>query len=111
MLPSTYCDPNMFGSMQARTELQRREKYIKLLDAHIGAVHPAVALANLIKQCLLNAPQQRPGTKEVLIGLQEMRPKLEGVYGEPIKLDLAKVRLAKEMKEQDRKIDMLQVSK
>lgn len=85
-------------AIQGRTELQRREKYIKLLDAHIGAVHPAAVLAHLIKQCLHNVPEQRPISEKILTVLQGMRVKVEGEYGEPIKLDLAKVRLAKEMK-------------
>ena len=97
------------AAIRARTELERRETYIELLEAHIGAVRPAVALVQLVKQCLHNIPEQRPSTEELLTRLQGMRGQVEGEYGGPIKLDLVRVRLAKEMKEKDRRIEELQV--
>ncbi len=98
------------AAIRARTELERRETYIKLLEAHIGSVHPAVALVQLVKQCLQNIPEQRPSTEEVLIRLQGMRSEVEGEYGGSIKVDLVRVRLAMEVKEKDRRIEELQVA-
>ncbi len=64
-------------------------------------------MVQLIKQCLHNDPQQRPSTEELLTRLQGMRGKVEGEYGGPFKLDMVRVRLAKEVKEKDRRIEEL----
>ena len=85
--------------------MQRREEYINFLEAHIGHIHPA--LVELVKQCLHNAPQQRPSTDELLARLQRMREEVEGEYGGPVKLDMVRVRLAKEVKIKDRRIEEL----
>ncbi len=61
-----------------------------------------------MKRCLHNDPQKRPSTEELLTSLHGMREEVEGEYGGgAVKLDLAKVRLAKEMKDKDRKIEEL----
>ena len=76
-----------------------------MLEGAIEQYHPA--LVELVKQCLLNAPQQRPSTDELLARLQRMREEVEGEYGGPVKLDMVRVRLAKEVKIKDRKIEKL----
>ena len=76
-----------------------------MLEAHIGQFCPA--LAHLVKQCLHNAPDQRPTTDELLAKLQRLRQEVEGEYGGPVKLDMVRVRLAKEVKTKDRKIEEL----
>ena len=93
LLPSTFLDA---GNLQARNELQRREQYIEILEAHIGRYHPA--LVELVKECLNNDPDQRPTTDDLLARLQRMREEVEGEYGGPVKLDMVRVRLAKEVK-------------
>ena len=102
LLPSTYYDQD---TIRARTEVERREKYIALLDAHIGAA-ATLALAHLIKQCLRNRPKQRPSTEELLTRLQGMRAKV-GEHGVPIKVDLAMARLT-EVKEKAKRIEVRQ---
>ena len=68
--------------------------------------HPV--LVQLIKQCLHNAPAERPVTEEVLERLQRMRLEVEGGYGSSlVKLDINKVILLKEMKMKDRRIEEL----
>ena len=80
--------------------MQRREEYIELLEAHIGQSYPA--LVQLVKQCLHNAPHQRPSTDELLARLQRMREEVEQVHGTSlVKLDMAKMRLVKELKAKD----------
>ena len=79
--------------------------YVELLDAHIGLLHPA--LVQLVKQCLHNVPRQRPDTDELLTRLQRMKVEVEGEYGGPIKLDMVRVRLAKEVKMKERRIEEL----
>ena len=61
-----------------------------------------------MKQCLQNNPRERPSTEQLLTRLQGVRGEVEGEYGGgAIKLDLARVRLAKEVKEKDRMIEEL----
>ena len=80
--------------------------YIELLEALIGSVHPA--LVELVKLCLDNDPQERPSSEQLLTRLQGVRGEVEGEYGGgAVRVDLARVRLAKEAKEKDRRIEEL----
>ena len=102
LLPSTFIGPDNTG-IQGRSEIDRREYYIELLDRKVGADHPMLVL--LVKQCLHNDPQERPSTEQLLTRLQGMRVEIEGEYGSsPIRLDMVRLRQAKEMKEKDRTI-------
>ena len=103
LLPSTFLDA---GNLQARNEVQRREQYIEILEAHIGRYHPA--LVELVKECLNNAPDQRPATNDLLARLQRTREEVEMVCGRGVvKLDLSKIHLFKEVKMKDRRIEEL----
>ena len=65
--------------------------------------HPA--LIQLVKQCLHNVPDQRPSTDELLATLQRVKVEVEGEYGgSPIRLDMVRVRLAKEVKLNEQRI-------
>ena len=103
LLPSTFYIDN--GVIQPRTEVQRREQYIELLEALIGVLYPNLVL--LVKQCLQDIPDQRPSTDELLATLQRMKMEMEGEYGGPVKLDMVRVRLAKEVKSKDTQIEEL----
>ena len=62
-------------------------------------------LVQLVKQCLQNIPNQRPSTDELLATLQRMKAEVEGEYGgSPIRLDMVRVRLAKEVKLNEQRI-------
>lgn len=92
--------------MHGRTELERREQYIDLLElGFLSSNHPD--LIQLIKQCLHNAPNKRPKTDALLTRLQRMKEEVERGYGGPIQLDMVRVRLYKEVKMKDRKIEEL----
>ena len=91
--------------VRGRSELERRGRYVDLLESLINPLHPA--LVQLVKQCLHNVPRQRPSTDELLATLQRMKVEVEGEYGWPMKLDMVRVRLAKEMKLKDRRIGEL----
>ena len=101
LLPSTFFEA---GNLQARNELQRREEYIELMGKHIG-FHPT--LSELIKQCLHNMPDERPTTGELLTRLSMVREEMTREYGGPVKPDMVRVRLAKEVKIKDRRIEEL----
>ena len=62
----------------------------------------------LVRQCLQDIPDQRPSTDELLATLQRMKVEVEGEYGgSPIRLDMKRVRLAKEVKTKDAQIEVL----
>ena len=65
-------------------------------------------LVLLVKHCLQDIPDQRPSTDELLVTLQRMKVEVEGEYGgSPIRLDMVRVRLAKEVKTKDAQIEEL----
>ena len=76
-----------------------------MLESLINPLHPV--LVQLVKQCLTNDPQQRPNADELLTRLQRMKEEVEGEYGGPVRLDMVRVRLAKEVKIKDRRIEEL----
>ena len=107
LLTSTYYHPSNRADILARTEVERRGRYIALLEAPalLGVLYPD--LVQLVKQCLQNIPDQRPGADELLATLQRMKVEVEGEYGVPMSLDIVRVRLAKEVKLKDRRIGEL----
>ena len=91
--------------IRGRSEIERRGRYVELLESLINPLHPA--LVQLVKQCLHNVPRQRPSTDELLSTLQRMKVEVEGEYGIQIRLDMEKLRLAKTVKLKDRRIGEL----
>ena len=81
--------------------MERREQYIDQLVSFCSK-HPNVI--QLVKQCLNNVPNERPNTDQLRTTLQRMKVEVEGEYGGPIKLDMVRVRLAKEVEVKDRRI-------
>ena len=72
----------------------------------MGRYHPA--LVELVKECLHNAPERRPTTDDLLARLQRMREEVEGQYGAiQGKVDLSKMRLARELRQKDRRLEEL----
>ena len=81
-------------------------KYIDKLESLINPLHPT--LVQLVTQCLHNAPYERPSTDDVLARLQRMKVEVEGEYGgSPIRLDMMRVRLVKELKRKEMRIEEL----
>jgi hypothetical protein len=96
LLPGTYCHPDNIEVIWGRSELERREQYIELLDGGVGFL--CSGLIQLVKQCLHNTPHERPNSDDLLARLQRMKVEVEGEYGgSPIRLDMVRVRLAKEV--------------
>lgn len=86
LLEPTYIDPDDHDKLLARSEVERREEYIKQLDYELpkGGNHPLVLLA---KRCLQNDPVKRPTADELVTTLDEMRIDLEGPYGDVTRAD------------------------
>ena len=79
-------DPEDRHSLIARSEVQRRVRYIGQLENKFstGDQHPLVLL---VKRCLHNDPSERPTSEEVVASLEEMKADIEGPYGEIAKAD------------------------
>ena len=67
-LPSTYLDDST-GKIHARSELKRREQFVKAAEQLLSENQALVAM---IKQCLHNNPAQRPRARELLTRLTEV---------------------------------------
>ena len=90
--------------LRTRTEIERREKYIALLDKY-----PAT-LAELVKRCLKDNFKLRPSSDNLLASLKRMRVEVERKHGGPFKLSVVRIlRLAEEVKEKNKMIEELQV--
>ena len=80
LLESTYPDPDNQEIVLARSEVERRKRYINLLEKELrdGENHP---LTLIVKRCLQNAPSRRPTTEELVTDLQGIRADIEGPCG------------------------------
>ena len=63
LLPATFCDDN--GNLCARTEVERRQKYIDQLQQQLGEDHN-LELIKLIKQSLHNSPRIHPTSDDIV---------------------------------------------
>ena len=62
LLPVTFCDND--EKLCARTEVERRQKYINQLEQQLGGDHD---LIKLIKQCPHNNSRMRPTADEIMV--------------------------------------------
>ena len=87
LLEPTYMDPEDRHSLIARSEVERRMRYIQQLENKFPTSdqHPLVLL---VKRCLHNDPSERPTTEEVVASLEEMKADIEGPYGEIARADV-----------------------
>ena len=92
LLPPTYQDP-LSNTVKARTELERRERYISMLQAKFDKLHPLVVL---IKSCLEYKPEKRPTARQALERLGEMRAAVRNPYSGLNRLQLEKSLAEKE---------------
>lgn len=98
LLQHNYVDPENSDRLLGRTEAERRGKYLEQLENLLpeGNRHP---LLQLIKDCLRNAPSQRPTAEQLVTVLEEMKVVFEGVYGELAMVEAARhVKMTKALK-------------
>ena len=102
-------DPDNAGQVIGRTEVKRREVYMKKLETQFSETHPV--LVQLVFQCLHNNPQARPSSEELLGRLRVVKMAVEKMYGGNVgrQLYISNVLLVKEMKMKDKRIEELQV--
>ena len=63
ILSPTYSDEKNGQGLIARSELERRRKYIDTIEEQLGKEH---AVLHLIKDCLCNKPAERPDIQSIL---------------------------------------------
>jgi len=105
LLPSTYYDPD--NTLQARSEVERREKYFALIESH--TVPPT--LIDLVQQCLHNALEHRPSTNDLVDRLRRIKMEMKTEDRDSFRLDLQRVSLAKELKAKKKMIAELSTQK
>ena len=109
LLSATDMDPDNPGQVIGRTEVKRREVYIKKLEVQFSESHPV--LVQLVSQCLHNNPHTRPSSDQLLGRLCAVKTEVEKMYGGNMgrQLNISNVLLVKEMKMNDKRIEELQV--
>ena len=109
LLSATDMDPDNPGQVIGRTEVKRREVYMKKLEVQFSESHPV--LVQLVSQCLHNNPHTRPSSEQLLGRLCAVKTEVEKLYGGNVgrQLNISNVLLVKEMKMNDKRIEELQV--
>ena len=94
LLPATYMEESK-RQLCARSEIQRREKYISILHQKMGKRH---LLTHIIERCLDNLSDERPSALQVLEVLEEVSKTIKSSqddfyhdYHHTSKLDLIKM--------------------
>ena len=88
LLKANYLDPRT-KTLKARSELERRVKYIDML--HGKFADPKHALVVLIKGCLEYEPVKRPTARQALERLGEMRAAVRDPYTDLNRLQLERI--------------------
>ena len=109
LLSSTYPNPSNPDQLIARSEVDRRQTYMAMLESMCGASQPG--LLGLVRQCLHNIPERRPSSKDFLAGLRVVQSDIERLYGGSVarNFNISNVLCMKEMKDKDRRIQELRV--
>ena len=75
LLPHNHTDHT--GKLHARSEVERREEFIKITKELLSEDH---SLLDLITQCLSNPPKDRPSAAELVTRLQEIKTNVTGLF-------------------------------
>lgn len=99
-ISSTFMDPVKPGVIMARSEVQRRMKFIQQLSQQLGHRH---LLVQLVMQCLHNDPNQRPTANELLLQLEQVRAGINDPYA-----DMSRLEMMQALRERDARIEELE---
>ena len=107
LLEPTYTDPEVRGTLLARSEVERRQQYIKQLSYQLprtigGEQYPFVLL---VRRCLQNEPQERPTAEELVTSLEEMKADIDGPYGDVARIGAVReVVITRALKKRDTEV-------
>ena len=79
------------GTLLGRTELERREGYMRVIYRQLREKHP---LLQMIEGCL-DFPEKRPGIRNILVRLEEARAEARD---EQLQIDMNKLELVRTLK-------------
>ncbi len=107
---ATPSDPHNPGRLIGRSEVERREVYMKKLENLLLESHPV--LVEMVTNCLHNTPQTRPTAEQLLEALTPVQDAMENLHGGNLgrSLNIANVLHMKEAKEKNRRIKELEVN-
>ncbi len=98
-------DPRNASRVVGRTEVERREVYMKKLENELLESHPI--LIEMVTNCLHNSPRERP-TAEKLLETFQMVGEMNYIYRGTL-VNVTHVLHVKELKENDKRIKDLEV--
>ena len=100
LLQHTYADPDNPNRLVGRSEVGRRQAYLDQLEDLLPASGEVKRLLiQMIKDCLQNAPTQRPTAEQLVTALEGIKGVIEGGYGELATVDAVRqVRTMKALK-------------
>ena len=100
LLQHTYADPDNPNRLVGRSEVGRRQAYLDQLEDLLPASGEVKCLLiQVIKDCLQNAPTQRPTAEQLVTALEGIKGVIEGGYGELATVDAVRqVRTMKALK-------------
>ena len=81
ILEPTFADPNNSERLIARSEVERRERFLGKLEREQHCC------TQLIKDCLHNSPSRRPRSEQLVATLEGMRADIEGPCGAVARAD------------------------
>ncbi len=110
LLLATHSDPHNPGRVVGRTEVERREVYMKKLEDQLLKSHPI--LVEMVTNCLHNTPQTRPTAEQLLETLTPVQNAVENIHGGNLgrSINVVSVLHMKETKEMNKRIKELKVT-
>ncbi len=107
---ATRSDPHNPGRLIGRSEVERREVYMKKLEDQLLKSHPI--LVEMVTNCLHNTPQTRPTAEQLLETLTPVQDAMENIHGGNLgrSINIVNVLHMKETKEKNKRIKELEVT-
>ncbi len=106
---ATRSDPHNPGRLFGRSEVERREVYMKKLENLLLESHPI--LVEMVTNCLHNTPQTRPTAEQLLETLTPVQDAMENIHGGSLgrTINIVNVLYMKKTKEKNKRIKELEV--
>ncbi len=106
---ATRSDPHNPGRLIGRSEVERREVYMKKLENLLLESHPV--LVEMVTNCLHNDPQTRPTAEQLLETLTPVQDAMENIHGGNLgrTINIVNVLHMMETKEKTKRIKELEV--